>query len=98
MGVQIRKGRYCGHGTVRGQNHGEARAEEPNAGVFTPFRWVMCLNQYAIRGSVERAGDVASPCKSLDASLGSAVPSLWQVLEPVSLPTMGHSKIHLRGV
>lgn len=63
MDDRIRKRRHCGRGAVRGQNHGGVRGEEPPAGEFTPFRWVMCPDQYAIRGSVERAEYMASLAK-----------------------------------
>lgn len=59
MDDRIRKARHCGGGTVCGQDHGEVRGEEPPAGEFTPFRWVMCPDPDALRGSGETAGNLA---------------------------------------
>lgn len=59
MADRGRKARHCSGGTVRGQDHGEVRGEEPPAGEFTPFRCGMCPDSDALMGSVERAGDLA---------------------------------------
>lgn len=50
MGDGGRKGRPHGHGTKDGQNREGVRAEGPLVSMLTPFRWIVCRDQYAIRG------------------------------------------------
>lgn len=84
MEDRTRKGRYRGRGTMEGQNRW--RGEEPRVswrGVHT-LQVVMCHNQYAARGSVERP-EVCQVLQAPSAGRGSAAPPPGQATEPGAL-------------